>query len=164
MARIIISISIFIFCIASIIAASLHTLKNAEHQKNYRLPNNTKPIAYDIYINTRIDEGIFGFNGTVKIEIDVLEESKHITLHQRQLSINSVELTNESHHLIPIIPAHYDSDTEFMTISPTNEILSANSTVFLTINYNGTLRRDLQRFYEIFYLDSNSKRVYDQTL
>lgn len=126
-------------------------------QMNHRLPNNTTPIAYDIYISTRIDEGIFDFNGSVEIEVDVLEESTNITLHQRGLSINSVKLTNENGSVIPALPPHYDPSTEFLTIFTINVKLYPNSTVYLTFNYNGTLNENLDGS---SYENPEGKRVY----
>lgn len=83
-------------------------------QRGYRLPNNTKPISYEIYISSQIDKGFFDFDGSVEIEIIVLEDSNNITLQHRNLSINSIKLSMENGRKIPILP--YQNFTSHSTI------------------------------------------------
>lgn len=60
---------------------------------SYRLPNNTRPITYDVHITTRVDKGDFTFTGQVLIVLQVYDTTSDITIHARQLTINSINLT-----------------------------------------------------------------------
>lgn len=126
---------------------------------SYRLPNNTKPESYDITIMTDIADGHFEFSGTVKIGIRILETTRTITLHQRQLKIDSVKLETEFGRSIPILLPEYRPDTEFLTITTAGDTISPGNKVFLTIHYKGTLRKDFAGFYRSSYTNSDGKRV-----
>lgn len=128
---------------------------------NYRLPNNTKPEAYVITIATDIANGKFEFDGTVKIAVRVLETTRNITLHQRQLKILSTELVTDDNHRYRTLLPHYDPDTEFLTITTTEEVIYPGNLVYLTIKYKGTLRDDAAGFYRSSYTNSEGKKVYE---
>lgn len=128
---------------------------------NYRLPNNTKPEAYIITITTDIANGKFEFDGTVKIAVRVLETTRNITLHQRQLKILSAELVTDYDRRYKILLPHYDPDTEFLTIATTDEVIHPGNLVYLTIKYKGILREDAAGFYRSSYTNSEGKKVYE---
>lgn len=128
---------------------------------NYRLPNNTKPEAYVITISTDIANGKFEFDGTVRISVRVLKSTRNITLHQRQLKILSTELKDEFDHRYRILLPHYDPDTEFLTITTTEDVIYPGNLLYLTIKYKGTLREDAAGFYRSSYTNSNGKKVYE---
>ncbi|XP_055315275.1 aminopeptidase N-like [Sitodiplosis mosellana] len=127
---------------------------------SYRLPNNTKPEAYDILILTDIADGKFEFTGMVKITIRALEKTNTITLHQRQLKISAVQLDSEDGDRIQILPPQYDPVTEFLTITTTEKTIWPASKVILTISYKGTLREDTAGFYRSSYTNSDGKKVW----
>lgn len=128
-------------------------------QINYRLPNNTKPDAYDISIITDIDQGIFEFSGSVTIYITALTHTDSITLHARQLNVTSFTLKSKSGKRYTIAPPDYDKQTEFLTFRILNDQLLAGEKVALIIKYNGVLRSDQSGFYWSSYNDNNGKRV-----
>lgn len=120
----------------------------------YRLPNNTKPETYDITLVTNIDKNNFNFSGKVDINIFVLEASSEITLHARQLTIESVKLfVHANKNEIKLYPFTYNETTEFLTI-PTQTQLQKGINYILTVEYTGELRSDLFGFYRSFYIDS----------
>lgn len=58
---------------------------------SYRLPNNSKPISYDVFIITDIDQGLFNYTGRVKIHIEITGQTQSITLHYRNQSIVNID-------------------------------------------------------------------------
>ena len=64
---------------------------------NYRLPNNSLPLHYDMHIETDIHEGSDKFKGKVKINVKILETTDVITMHFRNdtMSIHSVDYYNK---------------------------------------------------------------------
>jgi aminopeptidase N len=120
---------------------------------SYRLPNNTLPLRYDIEINTRIDEAIFNFFGKVKIRLQVLNQSRDITLHAKQLSIVSVELRNSGGVTVAIQTPSVDPVTNFLTIVLVSEQLMAGQEYTVDIQYSGILRTDNLGFYRSSYVN-----------
>lgn len=123
---------------------------------NYRLPNNTKPESYDIKLSTNIHEGDFNFSGLAAINLRVLEPSYNITLHARQLTIKSIQLTTSFGIKIDTHNFTYDPVTEFLTI-PTTSQLQKNAQYQLAIAYSGTLRTDNLGFYRSSYINSKGE-------
>ncbi|KAG5670371.1 hypothetical protein PVAND_000642 [Polypedilum vanderplanki] len=129
-------------------------------QFSYRLPNNTKPEAYNIYLSFDdfADDKLI-FNGEVDIKIKVLEESKSIILHEKVYNL-FVNLTDENNSVIKT-EIDYDSLHDFLIINlQNNETLKKNSYVNLKIGFVGKIRDDRQGLYRESYLDENLKTRY----
>lgn len=123
---------------------------------NYRLPNDTIPTKYEINIVTNVHSGDFNFSGTVTIVVKILQDTKSITLHQRQLTINSIDLSDDQANTFDLHPYEYDTVTEFLKITPLNNVtLAKDKTFFLKIQYNGELREDQKGFYRSSYKDDS---------
>ncbi|XP_031633026.1 aminopeptidase N-like [Contarinia nasturtii] len=129
----------------------------------YRLPNNTKPETYDITITTRIDEGLFDFDGKVAIQIVALESTNSITLHYRQLTITSQSLRKvDDNSMIALDDYKYDKTTELLTF-PTKTQLEKDKKYILTIEYKGELRTDRAGFYRASYVDAIGQEIFFAT-
>lgn len=158
---------LFVWNFLNILADPPYTYRNVGDFKfqtdnvSYRLPNTTKPEAYEIVLFTNIADGGFVFSGTVKIAVRVLQQTNNITLHQRQLTIGSVKLEHEDGHPIRTALPDYDPVTEFLTINTIDDPIWPGSKVFLTIEYKGLLRQDYAGFYRSSYRNSDGKQVYD---
>ncbi|KAH8382805.1 hypothetical protein KR009_005335, partial [Drosophila setifemur] len=126
---------------------------------NYRLPNNTAPEAYRVELWTNAHNGTRAFNGSVEIDIQVLELSTEIKLHYRQTdnfvaSIISRDVVNPV--AIPLSVAN-ETTRQFLTLTPTDSSVSfaAQTNWTLSITYNGTLRSDMGGFYLSSYTDDD---------
>lgn len=129
----------------------------------YRLPNVTRPEAYKVELSTNVHNAVFNFVGTVEIDIVVLQATPVITLHQRQLTISFIELSNlpPTGTNIPLLPHSYDPISEFLSIRLESGTLIANQRYRLSITYTGTLRSDNAGFYRSSYIaDDGSRRSY----
>lgn len=165
MARPVILIAIVFSCIFPIIWANPpYKFENVpefafeDEDIKYRLPNNTRPEAYAVYLKTDIADDKFNFSGEVDIRVNVLEESNSITLHQRQLKIISAQLFGEDEEEIALSPFTYDSVTEFLTFTTVDHTFSVGDKLFLSIKYTGELRTDGGGFYRSSY-NSNGKQM-----
>lgn len=116
------------------------TIGSRADEQNYRLPNDTKPETYDITLITTVDEAVdgdeinFNFDGTVKINIKVLEETNKVTLHARQLTIKTAELFDENTNIAGEF--EYLVVPEFLII-PTKQNLQKDKNYNLVITYTG---------------------------
>ena len=135
-----------------------------EQTFSYRLPNDSLPIRYDLWIKTDIDKEIFNFSGRVKIHIKIVFPTDEITLHARQLIIDNIDLLNVDHSLNQAgLEYNYDETVEFLKIS-LQENFADNDEVVLDINYHGKLREDSSGFYRASYKNADSgKKVWFAT-
>lgn len=106
---------------------------------SYRLPNNTWPLHYDIYLRTSIHTGHNMFNGVVRINVDVLENTNSITLHSRLHLIQGLNLfTVNGSDYDTVLTFTYDSDLEFLTILSSTELVSGQELI-LQVTFIGIL-------------------------
>lgn len=126
---------------------SQHHLKNSIQSTvadesittSYRLPNNTWPLHYDIYLRTSVHTGDNIFHGVVRINIDVLENTNSITLHSRLHLIQGLHLfTVNGSAFDTTLTFTYDSDLEFLTISSSAELV-AGQELIVQVTYIGIL-------------------------
>lgn len=131
---------------------------------NYRLPNNTRPISYEVNLTTNVHTfSDLGFSGKVAVRFIVLEASRTITLHQRQLTIGETSLVLANRPDEPIVlDAHsYNNVNEFLNVSLATTDLIVNSEYILTIAYNGTHRTDKGFFYATYQNERGNDRYND---
>jgi len=108
-----------------------------------KLPNNTRPIHYDLSLRTNVHNGDVAYSGNVKIEIEILEETEEITFHMidgysDELQFDFPTLYNMNNEEIP---------TWFVVIYPykemfeltTQEPLQPGDHVLIDIDFSGRL-------------------------
>ncbi|XP_062123708.1 aminopeptidase N [Drosophila sulfurigaster albostrigata] len=124
---------------------------------NYRLPNTTSPVSYDVELWTNVHTGIREFNGTVKIDLQVTEATNTITLHARQTDNYTAEIVSkDTATATPIaLTVTNSSAREFLYFTPTtgSNTFALGTNWTLTINYTGFLRTDQGGFYLSTYTD-----------
>lgn len=129
-----------------------------DDQTHYRLPNETVPETYDISLSTLIDQGQFDFTGTVKINIFVVNTTRQVTVHIRQLTITSVNCTDENGNQVNLRPWQFDVVTEFLTIPTESVELVKGKRYQLEIQYTGILRTDHGGFHRSSYVNALGTR------
>lgn len=123
----------------------------------YRLPNDTRPETYDIYISTTIHNENFTFEGTVSILLLVTSETSSITLHSHRLhTIHDVSLQEEGSST-PILlgSTAFDNSNNFLTIPLLTGVLENEKRYLLHIVFAGMLQDDPRGFYKSSYIDDN---------
>lgn len=128
----------------------------------YRLPNDTKPETYEIFISTNIHTQNFTFEGTVSIQLVTVSETSSITLHSHRLhTIHDVSLISEDGGgSIPLGVVTYDDDNNFLTIPLLSGVLEPARRYSLHIVYHATLQTDPRGFYISSYIDEIGNRRY----
>lgn len=131
-----------------------------EDDLNYRLPNDSRPLRYDLWLKTDVDRNVFDFDGLVKIQILIIERTQTITLHARQLAIDNIDLRDRDGMLIQTnLINNYDNILEFLVISLPAEV-TENEEIILDISYHGMLREDGSGFYRASYQNENGLTVW----
>ena len=85
-------IAIFLSAQGEEVSQSLPSVN--DQSLNYRLPNNSVPLYYNLRIETDIHNGTTDFHGIEKIRIRITETTDVITLHCKSeiLTIKNVDL------------------------------------------------------------------------
>ncbi|XP_054081469.1 aminopeptidase N-like isoform X1 [Zeugodacus cucurbitae] len=131
---------------------------------DYRLPNATEPVHYDVELTTNVHNGTKSFQGTVNIVIKVVEDTKAIVLHKRQIDILKATILNTDVASAVAQPLNvaFEDAREFLTLTPANQnvVFNKGSNWNLTISYAGELRTDNGGFYLSTYTDILGKERY----
>lgn len=133
--------------------------------KDYRLPNDTIPLHYDVSLTTDVHRGEAAFSGKVRITINALERTFEVTLQYRQITIDNIDL-----YSAPLAPAEpvliqsavtfiSNDDVEFLRIRPTAALLAGNNYI-IEITYHGLLRDDNMGFYRSSYKNPQGQTVW----
>lgn len=120
----------------------------------YRLPNQTVPTHYDLYLDTNLHLADLDYSGNVKIRIQVLESTSQIVLHSKRSEIVRLELRNSNQLAISLKSFEMDADKDFLIVN-TKETLPAGSTYVLDIDFTNSLdRTDAAGFYRSSYVNA----------
>lgn len=130
---------------------TIHKFDVRDGQYNYRLPNNTKPEAYDLTLKTYLDKNEFNFDGLVKIKFRVLEPTSEIKLHYRLLEINTVKILGHE-----LSSTEHNTFTDIFTIKTKNE-LKKGKVYSLIIDYKGDLNYEFG-FFRTYFTDFNGNK------
>uniref|UniRef100_A0A336M3W6 CSON008207 protein n=1 Tax=Culicoides sonorensis TaxID=179676 RepID=A0A336M3W6_CULSO len=153
------SLSVLTYCDNPFSTQPIFVSTQLDEKHNYRLPNNTRPLHYNIHLTTNIEQADFDFYGSVEITLEAVENTKNLTIHYRQLTINEVKLIDvETKKEIKFNEPHYDEITEHFVIPVESELVNGTQ-YLLSIEYNGTLRDDLAGFHKSSYTDDDGNVV-----
>ncbi|XP_017058620.1 aminopeptidase N [Drosophila ficusphila] len=131
-------------------------------EDNYRLPNETVPVHYDVNLSTNVHTGDTVFNGTVAITLNVTAATSEIVVHARQLEnyTASIIQVGVEGAVAQELDHSYEAAREFLTFSRTGVTFPADTTWILTINYQGHLRTDNGGFYLSTFTDEEGNTKY----
>lgn len=140
-------------------AKHLTSYHNDDNDISYRLPNNTKPEAYDLSLWTNVHTGNLTFGGEIKILLKAEEDTSNITIHYRELDIleTKVMALGSTELEIPIEHTNYNAKTEFYEIFLTNPLTKGNQ-YWLNIKYQGQMKTTItEGIFRQSYLNSNGE-------
>lgn len=133
---------------------------NENPKLNYRLPNDTIPLDYEISLSTDIHAGIFDFYGNVTIRLQAVNDTQSITLHYRETTVLNVDLKTSTGSLIQSdVPIITREDVEFLIIKPAKP-LTAGEIYQIQITYKSKLRDYNKGFFRTSYVNSSGKRIW----
>lgn len=155
-------------CLLSLsVFASFHVPTRQERialdeNHSFRLATTSFPIHYDLYLKTNVhDEGNRSFTGHVEIEVEFIENSRHLELNCGQIGINFAKVSDsDGNTIIERVPLIFDDDREILII--TNEVgdFEAGQRYFIYMDFYADLRLDGTGFYRSFYEDENKGTVW----
>ncbi len=122
-------------------------------KKNVRLSPDVRPISYELHLKP--DLRAFTFEGTVTIELSLKKPSRAITLHAKDLDIDSGEVRARQ-MLQGSSKISYDEKAETATITFKQPVPKGKAS--LTLAFRGTLNDRMHGFYRSSYELNGEKR------
>jgi len=120
----------------------------------YRLPNHTRPLLYDLRLNPHLVPDNFTFNGEVLVDIEILNRTKTLTLHSKNLTIDEdatrLRMKNASDLYAPVTHEH-DDLSESLSLVFDKEL--AIGRYILHLKFTGALNDEPYGFYKNSYVD-----------
>jgi len=123
----------------------------------YRLPTALRPQKYNLRVLTHLDNPEdLRFEGSVKILFEVLENTKNITLHAKNLTIDESQITlkdtSSANKKNCISSTEVNSIHDFYVMHTCEQLL-AGEKYELTMPFSADLNRQLEGYYRSSYLD-----------
>lgn len=148
---------LLVVLISTVKAAPLTEAENEDDP--LRLPKTSAPINYDIELTTNVHAGQTAFTGFVKIEIEIVENTDSITLHNRGLTIAEVKLVNYDGEEFGVV-SRADTQKQFVIIEGLDRPLQlrAGEIYRIEISYRGQLSLGTSGFYRSSYTVDGIRR------
>ncbi|KAH8382720.1 hypothetical protein KR009_004928 [Drosophila setifemur] len=140
-----------------VVAPFLGLAKSNSSYDYYRLPTALRPQTYLLSILTHLENPEeLKFLGTVRITLEALENTKNITLHSKNLTIDESQIT-----LRQINGEKTDNCVSSTEVNPIHDFyilntcheLEANNVYELTLPFSADLNQDLEGYYGSSYKD-----------
>nr|XP_047146176.1 glutamyl aminopeptidase-like [Hydra vulgaris] len=126
--------------------------ENTQPWENMRLIDDIVPYNYFLAVEVNMDNDFF--DGEVSIYVNVTKSTNVILVHQVDLQINNVLLKNVEDNQIQI-DSHFNYFANEYYVIKVASMLLANMSYVIFIDFNGTLRSDLNGFYKSSYTENN---------
>ena len=129
--------SVQVFLVAAIISViSAAPRKSSVFDSSYRVPTSLVPHSYELSLKSEVHNGgDTNFGGTVKIKVEIAEETDVVVLHSSGLTIEQPKITHSNGTTIDQDRNHeFDAERDFLKIFPSDPLIRGE-TFFLEINF-----------------------------
>ncbi|GAD98240.1 aminopeptidase [Paecilomyces variotii No. 5] len=124
------------------------------------LPTNVKPLHYDLTLEPDFEK--FTYEGTVIIDLDVVEDTNSISLNSNEIDIHSTTVSAGGAVVTSSPEVTYNQDAQTTTVK-FKETISAGSKAQLKQTFTGQLNDNMAGFYRSSYKDKNGEKKYIAT-
>ncbi|KAI5295780.1 Aminopeptidase 2 mitochondrial [Ascosphaera acerosa] len=121
------------------------------------LPKNVKPTHYDLTLEPNFDT--FTFEGTVVIDLDVLETSAFVKLNAHELTIHSSEILVDGKHHASSPEVSMQADEHTMLVAFDTPLV-AGTKAQLRQRFTGILNDHMAGFYKCSYKGADGSTKY----
>lgn len=153
-------ICIYVCTLIVIDSAAVQDSNSNDKKINYRLPNHTKPLFYDLKLNPHLAPDNFTFDGEVFIHIEILSQTRTLTLHTKKLIINDnatfLKVSNGSDFYSPTI-CDSNNLTELLTLGFDKELPAGHYMLYM--KFAGILNDKSYGFYRSSYINDAGDTV-----
>lgn len=128
---------------------------------DFRLPLDVKPTHYDVTIKTDLENSIF--EGVVKIDLDVKNETSTIVLNSADLKLNDAALYSDQLKIKQVDPSPSFDDKAERCILSFSTPVPAGSKATLSIGFSGELTGAMMGYYKSSFEQDGTKKYYTLT-
>ncbi|KAK4616064.1 Aminopeptidase 2 [Fulvia fulva] len=124
------------------------------------LPKNVKPLHYNVTLEPNFKT--FKYDGKVEIELDVVEDTKAISLNSLEIDIKHTEIKAGGSTITSSPKLTHDEDTQTTHVEFT-ETIPAGTKATLIQKFEGTLNDNMAGFYRSSYKGDNGEDAWIAT-
>jgi len=124
------------------------------------LPANVKPVHYDLTLEP--DFANFTYQGTVTIDLDVVDDTTSIALNTNELKIHSTKVTAGQQVITESPHVATDDDAQTTTVS-FDQAIPGGSQAKLTMAFAGVLNDNMAGFYRSSFKAADGSTTYMAT-
>ncbi|KAK3094275.1 Aminopeptidase 2 mitochondrial, partial [Teratosphaeriaceae sp. CCFEE 6253] len=114
------------------------------------LPKNVKPTHYNLTLEPNLET--FKYNGTVTIDLDVVEDTTSISLNTNEVEIHHAKVTSGDSVISTAPKLSYNEDAQATKIA-FEQTIPAGSKAKLHLKFTGILNDNMAGFYRSSYKD-----------
>ncbi|KAF4538520.1 Aminopeptidase mitochondrial precursor [Lasiodiplodia theobromae] len=122
------------------------------------LPKNVKPLHYDLTLEPKLD-GDFSYEGTVVIDLDVVEDTNSISLNTLDLKLHSTTVKSGDTVIASKPDVSYNEDSQTTKVS-FKDTIPAGSKAQLIQTFTGVLNNNMAGFYRSSYNGADGSTKY----
>ena len=124
--------------------------------QDYRLPNDTIPLHYDVLLHPDIENQTF--TGEVTIQIRVKTVRKFLVLNSKYLNIHDTKLLRANYTQVDIGEVFEYKPNEFWVVRTAHGQDLEPGIYTLAMKFNGSLSGKIVGFYRSVYMDMQTKQ------
>ncbi|KAK2794815.1 Aminopeptidase 2 mitochondrial [Onygenales sp. PD_10] len=121
------------------------------------LPTNVKPLHYDLTLEPDFEK--FTYEGTVVIDLDVVEDTTSISLNALELDIHTASISVDGAEVAANPKVTMNKDKQTATIS-LEKTIPKGTKAQLKHTFTGTLNDNMAGFYRCSYTHPNGEKKY----
>uniref|UniRef100_A0A4Y0BM55 Aminopeptidase N n=1 Tax=Anopheles funestus TaxID=62324 RepID=A0A4Y0BM55_ANOFN len=148
----------------SAVGDDIAVVPTVDVDERYRLPQTSVPIHYELHLRTEIHRNERTFDGSVGIQLQVLEATDVLVLHNRGLVIASAKISSLPNGVTGppslIGDVEYSTDTTFEKLTFTSPTILQPGFYLLEVTFEGRLATNDDGFYVSSYVADNGERRY----
>ncbi|KAG5887715.1 hypothetical protein JTB14_020018 [Gonioctena quinquepunctata] len=124
---------------------------SSKEMLKYRLPNNLKPVLYDLYLFPDLKSGLY--EGRVKVHVHISSETKNIQLHSKSLTINSVRFDTN------YVSYNLDEKYDLLIITNSDDSEFPIGSAVLEIEFKGDMKKKTIGLYTSSYKNASGENI-----
>lgn len=124
------------------------------------LPKNVKPLHYNLTLEPNFET--FKYEGTVEVDLDVVEDTKSISVNSLEIDINSTTIQAGGQTITSSPTLSHDEDSQTTKID-FEQSIPAGQKAKLIHTFTGTLNDNMAGFYRSSYKGANGEDAYIAT-
>ena len=122
-------------------------------ESDYRIPQTTQPLNYDLYLFPNLEDDTF--TGHVTVTIQTKEERNFLVTHVKYLEVYDTTLKSSTGETLSLSESFEYVPNEFWVVVPSKPLSIGNYNLFM--RFKGRLDRDIVGFYRSVYSDQDGR-------